>query len=167
MAGKAGACSEDTMLEPTADPKRNALLPPRACRPATNLVFAFVALVAFAVYWASSFVLVARDGTEHFHVDTWLYTELSEPNLFDRILPDSQLSRIFRFHPVTVVLAAGWMKVDLEHGGIWVPKGEWFEGEPQNHGDQFVSKSLRTVLTADRCPVCPQATVSANGRIGQ
>ncbi len=99
------------MLEPTADPKRNALLPPRACRPATDLVFAFVALVAFAVYWASSFVLVDRDGTEHFHVDTWLYTELSEPNLFDRILPDSQLSRIFRFHPVTVVLAAGWMKV--------------------------------------------------------
>lgn len=30
---------------------------------------------------------------------------------------------------------AGWMKVDLEYGGIWVPKDEWFEGEPQNHGD--------------------------------
>jgi hypothetical protein len=99
------------MLEAAADLKRNASWPPRACRPASEPVFAFVALVAFAVYWASSFVLVARNGTQHFHVDAWLYAELSEPNLFDRILPDTQLSRIFRFHPVTVVLAAGWMKI--------------------------------------------------------
>ena len=29
----------------------------------------------------------------------------------------------------------GWAKLDLERGGIWVPGNEWFEGEPQNHGD--------------------------------
>ena len=29
----------------------------------------------------------------------------------------------------------GWMRLDLERGGIWLPKDAWFEGEPQNHGD--------------------------------
>ena len=84
---------------------------PMGCHCRTQVVFVLIALVALSVYWASSFFLVARDGTLHFHVDTWLYSELSEPDLFDRILPDSQLARILRFHPVTVVLAAGWMKI--------------------------------------------------------
>jgi hypothetical protein len=76
-----------------------------------RLVLASMPLGAFALYWLSSFVLVARNGTLHFHADTWLYAELAEENLFDRIVPDSQLARIFRFHPLTVVMAAAWMKL--------------------------------------------------------
>ena len=76
-----------------------------------RLALALVPLGAFGLYWLSSFILVARNGTLHFHVDTWLYAELAEENLFDRIAPDSQLARIFRFHPLTVVMAAAWMKV--------------------------------------------------------
>jgi hypothetical protein len=87
----------------------------------TRLVFVLAALAAFAVYWLSSFALVARDGTQHFHVDTWLYSDLAEPNPFDRIRPDSQLSRIFRFHPVTVFLAAGWMKIVSPLAGWFTP----------------------------------------------
>jgi hypothetical protein len=77
----------------------------------TRLIFVLAAFAAFAVYWLSSFALVARNGTQHFHVDTWLYAELAGPNVFDRLVPESQLARIFRFHPVTVFLAAGWMKI--------------------------------------------------------
>jgi hypothetical protein len=77
----------------------------------TRLIFALVALAAFAVYWLSSFALVARNGTQHFYVDAWLYAELAQPNVFDRLVPETQLARIFRFHPVTVFLAAGWMKI--------------------------------------------------------
>jgi len=29
----------------------------------------------------------------------------------------------------------GWTKLTLKRGGIWVPGSEWFDGEPQNHGD--------------------------------
>lgn len=107
----AGECGEDMMLDCEVDPGRNASLQPEACNRSTELVFVLVALAALAVYWVSSCVLVARNGTLHFHVDTWLYSELSEPDLFARILPDTQLARIFRFHPVTVIIAAGWMKV--------------------------------------------------------
>ena len=78
---------------------------------AAGPVFALFAMLAFALYWLSAFALEARDGTMHFHADTWLYSELAEDNLFDRIVPDSQLARVFRFHPTTVVLAAGWMKI--------------------------------------------------------
>jgi hypothetical protein len=99
------------MLEPTVGARRNAAFREKNSHRTTQVVFVLVALVALAVYWASSFVLVARDGTQHFHVDSWLYAELSEPDLFDRILPDTQLARIMRFHPVTVLLAAGWMKI--------------------------------------------------------
>lgn len=92
-------------------PARDTSLQLNAYHRTTKLTFALAALGAFAVYWLSSFMLVARDGTQHFYVDAWLYAELAQPNLFDRILPDTQLARIFRFHPVTVVLAAGWMKI--------------------------------------------------------
>ena len=76
-----------------------------------RLALTLVPLGAFGLYWLSSFFLVARNGTQHFHVDTWLYAELAQENLFVRIVPDSQLARIFRFHPLTVVMAAAWMKV--------------------------------------------------------
>jgi hypothetical protein len=99
------------MPEHTLNPGHYASLQLGADHRTTKRVFVLVALAAFAVYWLSSFALVARGGTQHFHVDAWLYAELAEPNLFDRILPDTQLARIFRFHPVTVVLAAGWMRI--------------------------------------------------------
>ncbi len=70
-----------------------------------------VPAVAFGLYWLSSFLLEARNGTLHFHADTWLYAELGKEDVFGRIAPDTQLARIFRFHPLTVVMAAGWMKL--------------------------------------------------------
>ena len=70
-----------------------------------------VPAVAFGLYWLSSFLLEARNGTLHFHADTWLYAELGKEEVFGRIAPDTQLARIFRFHPLTVVMAAGWMKL--------------------------------------------------------
>ena len=69
-----------------------------------------VAAVAFGLYWLSSFLLEARGGTLHFHADTWLYAELGREDVFGGIAPDTQLAQIFRFHPLTVVMAAGWMK---------------------------------------------------------
>jgi hypothetical protein len=99
------------MQERAIDPRHETPFQLEPHRRTTRLLFVLVALTAFALYWLSSFALVARGGTQHFHVDAWLYAELAEPNLFDRIVPDSQLARIFRFHPVTVVLAAGWMKI--------------------------------------------------------
>ena len=99
------------MQDRTYSPTRATALQLDSYYRTTKLLFVLVALAAFAVYWLSSCALVARNGTQHFHVDTWLYTELAEPNVFDRILPESQVARIFRFHPVTVVLAAGWMKM--------------------------------------------------------
>jgi hypothetical protein len=91
----------------------------RYCRK-PQFVFACVALFAFVLYWMSALALEARGGTTHFHVDTWLYSELAVDDVFSRITPDSQISRIFRFHPTTVVLAAGWMKVVK-------PLTRWFE----------------------------------------
>ncbi len=99
------------MLGRMVSPRRHASLQVGAYHRTKKLAFVLFALAAFAAYWLSSFALVARGGTQHFHADTWLYAELAEPQLFDRILPDTQLARIFRFHPVTVFLAAGWMKV--------------------------------------------------------
>jgi hypothetical protein len=99
------------VLERMVSPGRHASLQVGAYHRTTKLAFVLIALAAFAIYWLSSFALVARGGTQHFHVDAWLYAELAEPNLVDRILPDTQLARIFRFHPVTVVLAAGWLKI--------------------------------------------------------
>src|SRR5262245_62162211 len=68
-------------------------------------------LAAFGVYWVSSFILVARDGTTHFAADTFFYTELAKGSIFERLAGNYHLDRVFRFHPTTVVLAAGWMKV--------------------------------------------------------
>jgi len=77
----------------------------------SRLVCALVAIAAFGIYWYSSFILEEREGTTHFAADTWFYTELAEGNVFNRITENSNLARIFRFHPTTVVVAAGWMKL--------------------------------------------------------
>src|SRR5262245_19636644 len=68
-------------------------------------------LAAFGVYWVSSLILVARDGTTHYAADTWFYTELAKGSIFDRLADNYHLDRVFRFHPTTVVLAAAWMQV--------------------------------------------------------
>ena len=70
-----------------------------------------IALTAFALYWLSSYILEQRNGTTHFAADTWFYTELADRDVLYRVAKDEDLSRIFRFHPTTVVVAAGWMKV--------------------------------------------------------
>jgi hypothetical protein len=80
--------------------------------PRANRLFpALLALAAFGLYWLSSFVLEARNGTTHFGADTWFYTELARGSVFDRIADNYHLDRIFRFHPTTVVMAAGWMSI--------------------------------------------------------
>ncbi len=78
-----------------------------------QLGFALMALAAFGLYWLSSFLLVARDGTTHFGADTWFYTELAKGNIFEQLADDKyyHLDRVFRFHPTTVILAAGWMQI--------------------------------------------------------
>ncbi|HXE86156.1 MAG TPA: hypothetical protein VN524_05065 [Hyphomicrobiaceae bacterium] len=76
-----------------------------------QLQFALIAVVAFGLYWLSSFLLEARGGTTHFAADTWFYTELAKGDIFGRLADNYHLDRVFRFHPTTVLLAAGWMKL--------------------------------------------------------
>ena len=78
---------------------------------ANRILFIVVALAAFALYWLSSYILEQRNGTTHFAADTWFYTELVDQDVLYRVANDEDLSRIFRFHPTTVVVAAGWMKI--------------------------------------------------------
>ncbi|HWE21461.1 MAG TPA: hypothetical protein VG758_30530 [Hyphomicrobiaceae bacterium] len=73
--------------------------------------FVLIASAAFVLYWFSSLVVAARDGTTHFAADTWFYAELAQGEVFSRVADNYHLDRILRFHPTTVVLAAGWMKV--------------------------------------------------------
>jgi hypothetical protein len=78
-----------------------------------RLQFVLMALAAFGLYWLSSFLLVARGGTTHFGADTWFYTELAKGNIFEQLADNKydHLDRVFRFHPATVLLAAGWMTI--------------------------------------------------------
>jgi hypothetical protein len=74
-----------------------------------RVAFPLVAVAAFGLYFVSSFVLEARGGTKYFGADTWFYTELAKGSVIDRIAGDYRVDRIFRFHPTTVVMGAGWM----------------------------------------------------------
>ena len=65
----------------------------------------------FALYWASSFVLHARNATTHFGADSWYYAELAQGYIFARLPSNYYLDRVTRFHPTTVGLAAAWMHV--------------------------------------------------------
>jgi hypothetical protein len=85
-----------------------------------RLASACISLAAFALYWYSSFLLEERQGTTHFYADTWFYTELAKGDIFGRMVEESDLSRIFRFHSTTVFLAAGWMK-------LFSPLAAWIE----------------------------------------
>jgi hypothetical protein len=97
-------------VDATGDLSESRIGAPAAGR---QLLFVLVAAAAFGLYWLSSFLLVAREGTTHFGADTWFYAELAKGDIFAQLADDkySQLDRIFRFHPVTVVLAAGWMTI--------------------------------------------------------
>ena len=61
-----------------------------------------VAVLAFGAYWLSAIALDARGGTMHFGADSNHYTILAQ---------DLINHRAARFHPVTVALAVGWMKL--------------------------------------------------------
>src|SRR5262245_61435250 len=70
-----------------------------------------IAFAFFGLYGLSSFALYARGGFNHFAADAWFYMELSKGNIFEQLAENYHLDRIFRFHPTTVVMAAGWMKI--------------------------------------------------------
>jgi hypothetical protein len=72
---------------------------------------ALLGVAAFVLYAVSSLHLETTHRTTHFAADTWFYAELANGGVLGRIADNYYLDRIFRFHPTTVLLAAGWMKV--------------------------------------------------------
>lgn len=84
-----------------------------------TVAIAAAAVSSFALYWMSSFILEARHATTHFGADSWYYAELAKDNVFGRIAESQQLDRVARFHPVTVIFAAAWMK-------LLAPLSVWF-----------------------------------------
>jgi hypothetical protein len=83
-----------------------------AAQPISDAVlFILLAGAAFGLYWASSFLLEARNATTHFGADTWYFAELAQGNVFSRIASNYFLDRVARFHPTTVVMAAAWMQI--------------------------------------------------------
>src|SRR5512145_152087 len=64
--------------------------------------FVLIALAVFALYWVSALILQERGGTTHFGADAHLYSRLADGSVDDRVT---------RFHPLTTVMAAVWMKV--------------------------------------------------------
>lgn len=69
---------------------------------ADRALLALLVLAAFGLYWATSFLLLARGGTTHFGADTPLYAGLAGGDAVERIT---------RFHPLTSALALTWMKL--------------------------------------------------------
>jgi len=67
-----------------------------------HLLFTSIALGAFGLYWLSSVLLQARNGSMLFGADTPLYTWLGEGYAAERVT---------RFHPLTTALAMVWMKI--------------------------------------------------------
>jgi hypothetical protein len=61
-----------------------------------------VVFAAFCLYWLSAIVLQSRGGTTHFGADAHLYSLIAQGFTHDRLA---------RFHPLTTVMAAGWMKL--------------------------------------------------------
>jgi hypothetical protein len=69
---------------------------------------ALITVGAFIVYFASSFALVARNGTTHFGGDPWLYTELARVDPFNDL---GKIAYVIRVHPLTGLLGLAWMKL--------------------------------------------------------
>ena len=87
---------------------------PRAspARPTSpHVYFALVAGAAFGLYWFSSYMLLARDATMYFGVDTDGYTEFVDGDVFRRMVTTYDLDRIMRFHLTTALMAVTWMKI--------------------------------------------------------
>src|SRR5690606_3080462 len=63
---------------------------------------ALVVLALFGLYWLSAVVLEARDATRLFGADAHLYTMLAE---------GTPIGRITRFHLLTSVMTAVWLKL--------------------------------------------------------
>lgn len=80
---------------------------------------AMVVCVAFILYWLSSYILEARKATLHFGADTWLYSDLAQHDVVERIPSTPHLERIVRFHPLTVAMAIVWMK-SLNFLNLWI-----------------------------------------------
>jgi hypothetical protein len=74
-----------------------------------RIEFVLLPLAAFGVYWLSALRLDASNATIYFGSDAPLYSWLALGNSSDRIA---------RFHPTTVVLLRGWMK-------LFTPLGPW------------------------------------------
>jgi hypothetical protein len=66
------------------------------------LVPVLLALAAFAVYWRSAVILDGRSTTAMFGADSPHYEYLRQSMVNDRAA---------RFHPLTIVLGLGWMKL--------------------------------------------------------
>jgi hypothetical protein len=71
-------------------------------RAGAHVDLAAVSLAAFGTYWLSSLLLEAANATIHFGSDAPLYAWLGQGHAVDRVA---------RFHPTTVVLEVGWMKL--------------------------------------------------------
>jgi hypothetical protein len=63
---------------------------------------ALVLAASFGLYWFSSFLLQARHAITHFGADAHIYTLLAQGIVNDRLA---------RFHPTTIAMALGWMKI--------------------------------------------------------
>ncbi|QYK44467.1 MAG: hypothetical protein KF794_11905 [Xanthobacteraceae bacterium] len=74
--------------------------PGGALFPVHPLLLAAICTGAFAVYWASSFLLDARQGTIHFGADTLDYWPLAEGGVNPRNV---------RLHLLTIILSLTWM----------------------------------------------------------
>jgi hypothetical protein len=70
-----------------------------------------VVLAAFGLYWLSAVILQSRSGTTHFGADAHLYSLIAQGFTHDRLA---------RFHPLTTVVAAAWMKL-LSPLTSWIP----------------------------------------------
>jgi hypothetical protein len=89
----------DLALNQTNRDRPARAVDPEPLRPAW---LAGILAACFALYWMSSFSLEARGATTYFGADSFHYTLLAKGEYLDRIV---------LLHPVTVVLALGWMKL--------------------------------------------------------
>jgi len=92
------------MPDPGSAPQRGTL-----AAPLHPLLLLLLLAVLFAIYWSTSFLLAANQATTRFGADTWFYTELADSDSLQRLYENELIGRVFRFHPVTVLLAAAWM----------------------------------------------------------
>jgi hypothetical protein len=78
-------------------------------RPVHPLLLILVVAAAFAIYWATSFILEENKATTRFGADTWFYTEIADGDALSRLHESQYLGRVFRFHPLTVIAGTAWM----------------------------------------------------------